>query len=183
MVRRVLAPLGDTRVQRWLDTRTFHPSTFPAERLAVERDATVSVCVSIEATAAALSGLVAAGAIDEVVVLDPGPIAAGLAATTGDVVAFLGEAARADAVLGLVGPIVCEPGAAFCLGFASLEDETPPGHPDLAGVRAPRSRELAGRRGLLEGVPHAPGELGLLLVVHAAVGLRGMAQADLCAVP
>lgn len=60
-----------------LRTRSHHHADFPAERLAVERDATVSVVVptkacaaTIEAVVRALLGLVEVGAIDEVLVVD-----------------------------------------------------------------------------------------------------------------
>jgi glucosyl-3-phosphoglycerate synthase len=69
------------RIDRWLRTRTFHHADFPPERLAVERDATISACVpakDCEATIAtvvrALAGLVEQGAIDEVVVVDAGSV-------------------------------------------------------------------------------------------------------------
>ena len=67
------------KVERWLRTRTFHHADFPAERLAVERDATVSVCVPAKDCAATIApivrglvGLIDRGAIDEVVVVDAG---------------------------------------------------------------------------------------------------------------
>ena len=57
--------------------RTYHHADFPADRLAVERDATVSVVVparecsaTIATVVRALLGLVEAGAADEVVVID-----------------------------------------------------------------------------------------------------------------
>ncbi|HEX8106017.1 MAG TPA: glucosyl-3-phosphoglycerate synthase [Solirubrobacteraceae bacterium] len=65
------------RVERWQRARTFHHAGFPAERLAVERDATVSVCVPAKDCAATIGpiarelvGLVERGAIDEVLVID-----------------------------------------------------------------------------------------------------------------
>ena len=63
--------------ERWAKARTFHHSLYPAERIAAEREASVSVCLPARECAAtvgeivgALSGLLEAGAIDEVVVVD-----------------------------------------------------------------------------------------------------------------
>ena len=235
-------------MQRWLESRTFHHSAFPPERLAVERDATVSVCVPAKDCAAtiapivtALCGLVEQGAIDEVLVVDAGSAdgtgdlarAAGarvvvdaelrpdigpvlgkgdalwrsLSAVTGDVVAFVdGDSAGFGAhfACGIVGPIVCEPGAQFVKAFYRRPFQVEGGAtvpdgggrvteltakpllrrfwPDLAGVHQPLAGEMAGRRALLERLPFATGyavEIALLLDVYADVGLRGMAQVDL----
>jgi glucosyl-3-phosphoglycerate synthase len=63
-------------VERWLRTRTFHHSAFPAERIAVERDATVSLCLlagartDLEPVVATLERLVERGVADELLVLD-----------------------------------------------------------------------------------------------------------------
>ncbi|HEV2998320.1 MAG TPA: glucosyl-3-phosphoglycerate synthase [Solirubrobacteraceae bacterium] len=61
------------------ELRTFHHSRYPAERIAAERELTVSVCVptrecagTIGAVVEALAGLREAGAIDEVLVIDAG---------------------------------------------------------------------------------------------------------------
>ncbi len=63
--------------EEWARARTFHHSLYPAERIAAEREASVSVCLPARECAAtvgeivgALSGLREAGAIDEVVVVD-----------------------------------------------------------------------------------------------------------------
>ncbi|MGC2374780.1 MAG: glucosyl-3-phosphoglycerate synthase [Solirubrobacteraceae bacterium] len=63
--------------EEWAKARTFHHSLYPAERIAAEREASVSVCLPARECAAtvgeivgALSGLLEAGAIDEVVVVD-----------------------------------------------------------------------------------------------------------------
>jgi glucosyl-3-phosphoglycerate synthase len=71
-----MAAVAD-RVARWERTRTFHHSDFPADRLAVERDATVSVIVptrncasTIGAIAATLAGLRERGVVDQVLVVD-----------------------------------------------------------------------------------------------------------------
>jgi len=242
-----LARSGTTRIEHWLASRTFHHSAFPPDRLAVERDATVSVCVpakecaaTIGPTVAELLGLVEAGAIDEVLVVDAdsrdgtaeraaragarvvsegalapedGPVRGkgdamwrSLAATSGDVVAFAdgdSEDFGAHFVCGVIGPIVCEPGAQFCKAFyrrpyRAGEVSVPEGGgrvteltakpllrrfwPELAGFHQPLAGEMAGRRELLERVPFARDygvEIGLLLDVFSAVGLRGMAQTDL----
>jgi glucosyl-3-phosphoglycerate synthase len=65
------------RARRWYESRSFHHSQFPAERLAAERTRSVTVCVpardeeqTIGAIATDLVGLREAGAIDEVLVVD-----------------------------------------------------------------------------------------------------------------
>ena len=236
-------------VERWLRARSFHHADFPPERLAVERDATVSVVVpakdcgaTIGPIAEALMDLVEAGAIDDVLVVDAGEEdgtralaeAAGarvvrdadflpdrgpvrgkgdamwraLGAVDGDVVCFVDgdtEGFGAHFACGLIGPIVCEPGAAYCKGFYRRPFRTPDGAttlatgggrvtelcakpllrrfwPELAGFHQPLAGEMAARRSLLERHPFAPGygvELALLLDAHADVGLRGLAQVDL----
>jgi glucosyl-3-phosphoglycerate synthase len=67
------------RARRWYESRTFHHSEFPAERLAAERTRSVSACVparneeqTIGPIVADLVSLRDAGAIDEVVVIDAG---------------------------------------------------------------------------------------------------------------
>jgi glucosyl-3-phosphoglycerate synthase len=63
--------------ERWAKARTFHHSLYPAARIAAEREQSVSVCLPARECAAtvgeivgALARLRAAGAIDEVVVVD-----------------------------------------------------------------------------------------------------------------
>jgi glucosyl-3-phosphoglycerate synthase len=65
--------------ERWAKARTFHHSSYPARRIASERQASVSVCLPARECAPtvgeivrALLGLREAGAIDEVVVVDAG---------------------------------------------------------------------------------------------------------------
>jgi len=129
-----------------------------------------------------------------------------LAATTGDVVAYVDadtEGFRAHFATGVVGPVVCAPGAAFVKGyfrrpFRSGESVSPEGGgrvteltakpllrrfwPELAGVHQPLAGEIAARRELLERIPFATGyavETAMLLDAYAEVGLRGLAQVDL----
>ena len=71
--------MGTERARRWHESRTFHHSEFPAERLAAERKRTVSACVparneegTVGAIVADLVELRDAGALDEVVVIDAG---------------------------------------------------------------------------------------------------------------
>jgi len=55
-------------------------------------------------------------------------------------------------------------------------------HPELAGLRQPLAGEFAARRDLLEQMAFCTGyavEIGLLLDVHAAVGIDAIAQVDL----
>lgn len=67
----------DPAAEDWAKRRTFHHSLYPAARIAAEREASVSVCLPARECAAtigeivgALSDLRAAGAIDEIVVVD-----------------------------------------------------------------------------------------------------------------
>jgi glucosyl-3-phosphoglycerate synthase len=64
-------------VSRWERTRTYHHGAFPADRLAVERDATVSVVVptrecapTIGPIVTTLTGLAERGVLDQVLVVD-----------------------------------------------------------------------------------------------------------------
>ncbi len=67
-----------TAAERWAKARTFHHSSYPAERIARERGArSISVCLPARECAATVAQVVAAlvelrevGAIDEVVVID-----------------------------------------------------------------------------------------------------------------
>jgi glucosyl-3-phosphoglycerate synthase len=63
--------------ERWAQSRTFHHSRYPAERIASERTGSVSVCLpakecagTVAAIVAELANLREAGAIDEIVVID-----------------------------------------------------------------------------------------------------------------
>jgi glucosyl-3-phosphoglycerate synthase len=65
------------RVARWERTRTFHHSRYPADRLAVEREATVSVVVPTRDCAATIGDIAATlarlrerGVVDQVLVVD-----------------------------------------------------------------------------------------------------------------
>jgi glucosyl-3-phosphoglycerate synthase len=71
--------MPSTAAASWARARSFHHSLYPAERIASERDVSVSVCLPARECAgtvgeivAALATLREAGAIDEVVVLDAG---------------------------------------------------------------------------------------------------------------
>jgi glucosyl-3-phosphoglycerate synthase len=63
--------------ERWAATRSFHHSVYPAERIAAEREQSVSVCLPARECAGTVASIVGelltlreAGAIDEVVVID-----------------------------------------------------------------------------------------------------------------
>ena len=69
--------MGKERARRWYESRTFHHSDFPAERLASERKRSVSACVparneerTVGPIVADLVSLRELGALDEVVVVD-----------------------------------------------------------------------------------------------------------------
>jgi glucosyl-3-phosphoglycerate synthase len=66
-----------TAAERWAKARSFHHSLFPAERIAAERDRSVSVCLPARECAGTVGAIVGAlvqlremGAIDEIVVVD-----------------------------------------------------------------------------------------------------------------
>jgi glucosyl-3-phosphoglycerate synthase len=83
--------IGD-RTQRWLRTRTFHHSAFPAERLRAERDRSVTCVLPARECAATIGGIVETlvrlqriGVLDQVVVVDADSTdgTAGIAARAG----------------------------------------------------------------------------------------------------
>ena len=130
----------------------------------------------------------------------------GVAATTGDVVAFLDtdtEDFTPAFVLGLLGPLLCEPAVAFVKGAfrrpLRVGDVVVPDGggrvtelvarpylnlhvPELAPFVQPLAGEVAARRELLESLPFPVGygvEIALLIDALRAVGLEGLAQVDL----
>ena len=130
----------------------------------------------------------------------------GLSATRGDVVAFLDtdtEDFTPAFVLGLLGPLLTDPGVAFVKGHfrrpLRLEDRVLPDGggrvtellarpylnlhvPELAGFLQPLAGEAAGRRELLEQLPFPVGygvEIAMLIDALRAVGLERLAQVDL----
>ncbi|HEY3827703.1 MAG TPA: glucosyl-3-phosphoglycerate synthase [Solirubrobacteraceae bacterium] len=69
--------MSDSAAERWAQARTFHHSLYPPERIAQERAGGISVCLparecaqTVGAIVAQLVTLRAAGAIDEIVVID-----------------------------------------------------------------------------------------------------------------
>jgi glycosyltransferase involved in cell wall biosynthesis len=130
----------------------------------------------------------------------------GVAATTGEVVAFLDtdtEDFTPAFVLGLLGPLLCEPAVAFVKGAflrpLRVGDVVVPDGggrvtelvarpylnlhvPELAPFVQPLAGEVAARRELLESLPFPVGygvEIALLIDALRAVGLEGLAQVDL----
>ncbi len=131
---------------------------------------------------------------------------AGLAATSGDVVAFVDadvDPFDSRFVSGLIGPLLTDPSVSFVKGFyhrpLSLGGHSEPDGggrvtelvarpllnlfwPDLAGFVQPLAGEAAGRRQVLERVPFASGygvETAMLVDLLALVGLDALAQVDL----
>ncbi len=131
---------------------------------------------------------------------------AGLAATSGDVVAFVDadvDPFDSKFVSGLIGPLLTDPSVSFVKGFyhrpLSLGAHSEPDGggrvtelvarpllnlfwPDLAGFVQPLAGEAAGRRLVLERVPFASGygvETAMLVDLLDLVGLDALAQVDL----
>jgi glucosyl-3-phosphoglycerate synthase len=131
---------------------------------------------------------------------------AGLAASSGDVVAFVdGDLRRFSPhfVTGLLGPLLCDGSVEFVKGFyhrplvGSSGVETDGGGrvtelsarpllnlfwPELAGVVQPLAGEYAGRRHTLERIPFVSGygvEIAMLIDLFDLVGLDALAQVDL----
>ena len=129
-----------------------------------------------------------------------------LAATTGDVIAFVDSDLSdftSSFVTGLLGPLLTDPAVQFVKAtydrpLHSGEAMLPTGGgrvtelvarpllalhwPELTGFVQPLGGEYAARRELLESLPFACGygvEFGLLVDTYAAVGLEAMAQVDL----
>jgi glucosyl-3-phosphoglycerate synthase len=130
-----------------------------------------------------------------------------LSVLRGDIVCYLDADTAgfsAHYATGLLGPLVCEPGAiAFVKAFyrrpfehggVSLADGggrvnhllARPAlalfYPELAGVRQPLAGEVAARRELLERLPFAAGygvEIAMLIDVWREAGLDAIAQVDL----
>jgi glucosyl-3-phosphoglycerate synthase len=127
----------------------------------------------------------------------------GLAATDGDLVAFIDadlECFDARYVPALLGPLLADSAVEFVKATYDrpVDDVTLTGGgrvtelmarpllsafwPELAGVLQPLSGEYAGRRTLLERLPFRCGygvDVGLLLDAFNEVGLDGIAQVDL----
>ncbi|MFI5935490.1 glucosyl-3-phosphoglycerate synthase [Actinoplanes sp. NPDC051494] len=131
---------------------------------------------------------------------------AGLAASTGDVVAFVdGDLKQFSStfVTGLIGPLLTDRTVEFVKGFyhrplVGVTGTEPDGGgrvtelaarpllnlfwPDLAGFVQPLAGEYAGRRATLERIPFVSGygvEIAMLIDLLDLVGLDALAQADL----
>ncbi len=131
---------------------------------------------------------------------------AGLAATSGDIVAFVDadvDPFDSRFVSGLIGPLLSDPSVSFVKGFyhrpLSLGGHSEPDGggrvtelvarpllnlfwPDLAGFVQPLAGETAGRRQVLEQVPFVSGygvETAMLVDLLGLLGLDALAQVDL----
>jgi glucosyl-3-phosphoglycerate synthase len=130
-----------------------------------------------------------------------------LSILTGELVAFVdadSEDFGAHFACGLLGPLICEPGAQFVKGFyrrpfkSAAAEVQPTGggrvteltarpllaafYPQLVDVCQPLAGEIAARRDLLEALPFCTGygvEIGLLIDVWQSAGIGAIAQVDL----
>ncbi len=227
--------------------RRHHHSDFPADRIAAQRESSISVVLpardeasTIGPIVTVLMELVACGAVDQVLVADAstdataalaraagaevvdqaavlprhGPVRGkgdamwrGLAASHGEVVCFLDADTRdfaAHFACGLLGPLVCSPGAAFVKGaYRRPLDLGPAGtrpsgggrvteltarpllrrfFSEVAWLRQPLAGEVAAPRALLERLPFTCGygvDVGLLLDAVALAGPGALAEVDL----
>jgi glucosyl-3-phosphoglycerate synthase len=121
-------------------------------------------------------------------------------AATGDIIAWCDADIRKfdeRFIIGLIGPMLLQPGVEFVKGFYERPDDGVGGGrvtellarpaislllPELASFVQPLSGEYAGRRSLLERVPFVCGygvDLGLLVDVVRLVGIDAIAQVDL----
>lgn len=130
----------------------------------------------------------------------------GLAASTGDIVLFVDSDLRdftTQFIVGLLGPLLCEPGVQFVKAhylrpLTTGQVTVPSGGgrvselvarpllnmfwPQLAGFVQPLAGEYGGYRHVLEQIPFATGygvEIAMLIDVLDLVGLDAMAQVDL----
>jgi glucosyl-3-phosphoglycerate synthase len=219
---RLLADKGTTTVSVVLpalnEERTIGTIVGRIHRDLVQRAPVVDELVVVDSGSADATRLVAEDAGATVVrrgqVLDDVPPLPGkgealwrsLAATTGDVVAFVDSDLSdftSGFVRGLVGPLLADPTvhlvkATYDRALRSGETVLPAGGgrvtelvarpllnvfwPELAGFVQPLSGEYAARRALLERLPFPTGygvEVGLLVDALREVGLDGLAQVDL----
>jgi glucosyl-3-phosphoglycerate synthase len=121
-------------------------------------------------------------------------------AAKGDIVAWCDADIRRfnpQFIVGLIGPMLLQPGIEFVKGFYERPDDGVGGGrvtellarpaialllPEVATFHQPLSGEYAGRRSLLERVPFVCGygvDLGLLVDVVRLVGIESVAQVDL----
>jgi glucosyl-3-phosphoglycerate synthase len=219
---RLLAAKGASRISVVLparnEERTVGTIVARIRRDLVERAPVVDELVVVDSDSTDATARVAAAAGARVVrgadVLPEIPVLPGkgealwrsLAATTGDVVAFVDSDLAdftSDFVRGLVGPLLADPSvhlvkATYDRQLRTGEDVLPAGGgrvtelvarpllnmfwPQLAGFVQPLSGEYAARRALLERLPFPTGygvEVGLLVDALRDVGLDGLAQVDL----
>jgi glucosyl-3-phosphoglycerate synthase len=205
--------------------RALHHATYTAERVAAaraRRAARVEVCViaqhddtATDDAVRALDALREVVAVDRVVVIEAcgGPagraeqagdaVRRALSALDGDVACVVDarEPAVAQAALGLLGGLLCEPGVSFAKPFHSRAPgvsaaATGEGdrldhllarpalaliYPQLAHVREPLSVGFAASRELFERVSPATGpgaEVAMLIDVWREVGAAGVVEVD-----
>jgi glucosyl-3-phosphoglycerate synthase len=121
----IVEAMSQTAAERWAKARSFHHSSYPTERIAAERRASVSVCLPTRECARTVGAIVGelvalreAGAIDEVLVLD-----AASSDATAAVAADAGALVRQEAeLLPELGPVLGK-GDAMWRALSVLEGE------------------------------------------------------------
>jgi glucosyl-3-phosphoglycerate synthase len=207
---------NDLTATDWRERRSFRAGQFPLERLLAAKRESVAVVLPAREVAATIgpiaqcvAELQLTGMIDEVFVIDSASVdgtdeiaaAAGLRVVQEDALAR----EHAGFVLGLLGPLICEPEIQFVKGCFQRPFRDPSGSaprmgeggrvtellarpllnlhaPELAVFDQPLAGEVAARRELLVRLPFSVGygvEIAMLIDAWRVVGLDGLAQVDL----
>ncbi|GAB3146052.1 glucosyl-3-phosphoglycerate synthase [Micromonospora sonneratiae] len=217
-----MAAKGDNRISLVIPARdeeaTVGPIVAAIRRHLIERLPLVDELVVVDSRSTDRTAAVAAAAGARIVDQDEltqdlpplegkgGALWAGLAGTSGDVIAFVDadlREFRTHFVVGLLGPLLLDPSVAFVKGFyhrplIGATNVEPDGGgrvtelaarpllnlfwPELSGFVQPLAGEYAGRRTALERIPIVSGygvDIAMLIDLFELVGLDALAQVDL----